>query len=686
MDSRFTAFIISLLGCAATLAHAAEDIGELTEITIHATPLRDSLLETAQPVAVLLGEELVLLRTPSLGETLATQPGITGSYFGPQASRPVIRGLGGERVQMYEDGAESLDVAAISADHAVTIDPLVAERVEVVRGPAALLYGNGATGGVVNVVTGRVPERSADRSLRGAAELRGNSALEERALGARLDGGRGSWTFHGDLHARKTDDVTIPGFGASRALRARQAAEGEEIDDTRDRLPDSWSETWGGAAGVSWAGNRGMAGIGIGRLEMEYGIPGSAGHVHEHDEESPEAEAGDSEGVRIDASQTRYDFKAELDAPVRGIELARVRATLNDYTHREIEPTGHIGTLFDQRGIDARVTFDHVALRGWKGAAGVQIREVDLVAAGEEAFVPASLSRNIGAFVFEERALGPVTLELGARIEHQSIRAEPEGGTSRYDGNSFSASAGAVWDLGDEYSVALNLASTERHPTATELFAAGPHLAAGRFEIGDPGLRRERATTLDLGLHKHAGEWHMSLTAFHGRHSRFITALPTGEEIEGLPVWRYTQRDARFTGFEAQLHLPEIATPAGTFATRLMADYVRGRFAGGGDLPRMPPLRAGAQLELARDRFAASLSAVYHDAQDRVADEELPTDGYTMVDLDLSWRVSLGTRDLLLFLRGENLLDEDARRHVSPLKDLAPLPGRAVAGGIRLTL
>jgi iron complex outermembrane receptor protein len=373
---------------------------------------------------------------------------------------------------MYEDGGDALDVSALSNDHSVTIDPLLAERIEVVRGPATLLYGNGASGGLINVLTNRVPEIASDDQVSGAFELRGDSALSERAAAARADGGTGTFAWHADAHRSETSDVRIPGFALSRQLR-------ELVEnDTRDRLPNTGSETWGGALGGSWIGDRGLVGVGMSRYDTDYGITNTGGE----------------EGVRIDMQQRRYDLKGEMRDLGRFVRTARLRATYNDYEHAEVEGSGEIGTLFEQRGSDTRLVFDHVPVAGWRGTFGTQYRDIELNVMGEEALVPPSSTTNAGFFVFEERPFGDVTLELGARLEHQHVKADREGAT-RYRDNAMSGSAGIVWKFAPVYALAVNVTSTQRHPTATELFANGPHIAAQRFEIGDASLRRERATT-----------------------------------------------------------------------------------------------------------------------------------------------------------------------------------------------
>lgn len=645
------------------LASAAGD--PLEEVVVTATALHESTLEVAQPTAVLSGDELVRSRGTSVGEALAHSAGVSATWFGPQASRPVIRGQSGERVQVSEDGADSLDVAALSADHAVTIDPLLADRVEVLRGPVTLLYGNGAVGGLINVLVRRVPEQAYE-GFEGAAEIRADDALGERAAALRIDGGGRGWSLHGDAYARDTQDVEIADFALSPRLRASGEFPDEDIAASRGRIANSASRLRGGALGASRVGDSGFAGLALSRYDTTYGIPG------------PEA------GVSIDMSQTRLDFNSDWHDPLRGIGSAHLRASYNRYEHAELEPGGEVGTQFDQDGLSLRLAMDTEPLAGWRGSFGIQFRDVDFEAIGEEAFVPASRSRNLGVFAYEERPFGPVTVELGGRLEQQRIVTE----MADYDSTRASFAGGLVWKLTPAWSAALNATSTKRHPTSTELFAEGPHVAVQRFEIGDASLRPEHAFTMDLSL-RHRGErWALGLTAFRSEYDDYIFTELTGGIQDDLPVAEYRQRDARFQGFELELELPELAWAGGRWNTRVVADSVRAELVNGDALPQIPPRRLGAQLRYARNTWSIGMAAHRHADQDRVAGNELPTDGYTMLGADVSWRLPLDAnrRQLLVYLRGSNLLDEDARRHTSPLKEFAPLPGRSVGAGVRLEL
>ena len=655
---------------AADAASKDKDSKEIEQVVITSTAMRESAFETAQPAALLSGEELIRSRAISLGETLSSQPGVSATYFGPQASRPVIRGIGGERVQMYEDGGAALDASSLSNDHSVTIDPLLAERIEIVRGPATLLYGNGASGGLVNVITSRIPERVPDREIGGSFELRGDSATDERAGAARLDGGSGHWAWHADGHKSETDDVHIPDFALSRQRREQLAGEGEDVDDMHGRLVNSGSDTYGGALGGSYVSDKGFIGVGASLYDTDYGLPDSTGEI----------------GAHIDMRQKHYDLKAELDDLSSAITSMRVRSSYSDYTHGEIEGSGELGTLFQQKGSDTRVVFDHSEMAGWRGTFGLQYRDVDLDVTGEEALLPRSDTRNVGYFLFEERSFGPFHVETGVRLEQQKIEVSSDT-LPDYDKNAVSASLGGVYKLTGDYSLALNVTSTQRHPTATELYANGPHVAAQRFEIGDDTLKRERATTFDLGLRKMAGDWTGSITAFRSDYSRYIFASLTGAlegEEDPLPVAQYIQRDADFSGFEFELKPPSADLGFGVLSSRIVADYVRAKLKdGGGDVPQIPPMRIGGELTLERGALSSGVSVTWYDKQDKLGPEELPTDGYTMVNLDLSYRLP---HSVFVYLRGENLLDEDARRHSSPLKDVAPLPGRGVGAGVRMEL
>jgi iron complex outermembrane receptor protein len=411
-------------------------------------------------------------------------------------------------------------------------------------------------------------------------------------------------------------------------------------------------------------GDAGHAGLAVSRFETRYGIPG------------PE------EGVSIDMDQTRLDFSGDWRAKNQWIDTAHLRASFNQYQHAELEPGGEVGTRFDQDGLSVRLAVETADWAGWRGSYGVQFRRIDFTALGEEAFVPASVTRNLGVFAYEERAFGPLTLELGGRLESQEIA--PEGALPDYDSTRASFAGGLVWQFVTGWSAALNATSTTRQPTSTELFAEGPHVAVQRFEIGDANLRPERARTFDLSLRHRTADWSLALTAYRSDYQDYIYSSLSGDIEDDLPVALYLQDDAQFTGFEAEVALPAMELGGGKLDTRLVADSVRAKLDNGSDLPQIPPLRVGAEFRYSLNAWSAGLSAHRFSRQTRVADNELPTDGYTMLGVDTSWRLPWAQREVLVYLRGENLLNEDARRHTSPLKEFAPLPGRSLGAGVRL--
>jgi len=689
---RLTLRPTSILLAALPTLTLAEPAGpqELQEVRITATPLRRGELETAQPVLVLGGDELLRRRATTIADTLASEPGLSATSFGPIASRPVIRGQGGLRVQVFQDGADVLDASALSEDHAVTLDPLLAERIEVVRGPAALLFGNAASAGAVNVITRRIPTEPLDKPFAAALEMRGDSAADARAIGAHATGRIGDrLQVYADLHDSRSDELRIPGYAWTEAAKEYFESQGEAYDESRDRLINSDGSADGGSLGIAWVGDRQKYGFSVSEYGSEYGLPG-LGHGHEHEDEHDDDHGHDEHGfepadVRLDMSQRRYDASAEWLPSSGAVDALRLRIARNDYEHAEIEGDGEVGTLYAQVGDEVRLTADHRVGEG-RGVFGVQWRELDFDAVGEEAFLPPSMTRNTGVFAFQEHRVGAVTIEAGARYEKQRIATADPDTMPDYEASALSGSLGALWGLRPGATLALQLTRTERHPTATELFASGPHLAVQRYEIGDADLGTERGLTADLSL-RFAGDagWRGTVGVFHSDYDRYIVAQPTGDTEDGFPVVEFMSRDARFTGAEFEVgHDALLATGMGAVGLRVFGDLVRAEDDAGEPLPQIPPLRLGAEASLTGARLRLGLEAIWHDAQDRIADGERRTEGYTMLNLEASWQQPVGKVGLSVFLRGSNLLDEDARRHTSPLKDYAPLAGRAVSGGLRL--
>lgn len=632
------------------------------QIVVSAGPAPRGAGEAYQPVTVLSDRELELRRQPTLGETLAQEAGVSSSSFAPGASRPVIRGLGGDRIRVLRDGLDPGDASTTSPDHAVGIDMLATQTIEILRGPATLLYGSSAIGGVVNVVDERVPDHVPDRPLGGTVEVRGGSAANERAGAVSLGGGLGErWAWHFDLAGRRTDDYEIPG-----------PAEVGDDGHGHTRLDNSFVESEGGSLGFSYVGERGYLGMALSGFDSLYGVPG-----HEHDAEG-EAE---EEEVFVDLQQRRLDLRGAYDAAVGPFRGVRLRLGLFDYDHVEIEG-GEPETEFDNRGWELRLEAPHRTLGRLEGAVGFQAGRRDFSAVGEETFVPPTETESWALFVFEELPAGPVTYQLGARFERQAVRPE-EGGSRSFSG--VSTSGGLVWVLSEDYSLSLSLARSTKLPNAEELFSDGPHLATGTFEIGDPGLGRETSLGFDLGLRKRRGTVTGELHLFANRFDDFIFPELTGEVLEGLQVLRYTQRNVEFVGGELHVDFEVLHRDPHHLELELMADYVRASLRDTREpLPRIPPMRLGAALRYRGDRWWGVTEVRRVFEQDRVALLETATDDYTSLNAVVGYRFFWADTVHDVMLRGTNLTDEVARNHVSFQKDRVPLPGRDVVLAYRM--
>jgi iron complex outermembrane receptor protein len=673
--------LLSLLSVGAVLAPAQTPPPvHLEEFVVTGSPLRRAQDEVAQPSSVLAGERLLLLRQPSLGETLAHEPGISSTYFGPGASRPVIRGLGGDRIRVLQGGIGTLDASVVSPDHAVSLDPLLIDRIEIVRGPATLLYGGSAIGGVVNVIDSRIPEALPARPLSGRFETRLGSAAEERAAAGLLTGKAGPLAWRIDGFRRETADLRIPDTAETAALLADHD-EDEEDPAARGLLPNSATETSGAGAGVSYIGARGHFGLSYTGFDSLYGVPAHA-HGEEEDETDEEHAA---HAVRIDLRQRRWDAHGEWIDPLNWLRVARVQFGVADYEHAELEGA-EIGTRFTNRAHEGRIELLHHEAAGFEGALGVQLARSDFRAAGDEAFLPPSVTTNRAVFLYEELERGDVIWQLGARAERQKITPAAASGFAARSHTAAAFSGGAVWKVSADYSLALSLTRSDRAPNAQELFADGPHAGTGSYERGDESLGIERATGVDVSLRKRTGFLTGAVTVFATDFDDYLFEEPTGAEQDGLPVYQFVQRDARFRGAELEViaHLHESAGQQ--FDVRLTADTVRAtNRTDDQPLPRLTPNRVALAVDYRRERFSLSAEVRHAARARRLAPNETATDGSTVLNLSGSWRFRLGGADGELFARASNLTDETVRLHTSFLKDVAPLPGRDVTAGVRFT-
>ena len=659
--------------CLSLAAHAQE---KLDKVVLTGNPLRSA--ETAQASHVLAGDALTLTRGATLGETLDGLAGVAGSYFGPNSSRPTIRGLDGDRVRMLSNSGASVDASSLSFDHAVPVDPLVVDRIEVLRGAAALLYGGNAIGGVVNTLDNRIP-RQAQPALSGAAELRLGGAAQERNAALVLDGGdrAGRFAWHADLAGRRADDLKTPRFSGD--------------DGDARRVRNSAAESRGGALGGSLLFAQGYAGLSVDDYRNDYGV------TVEPD-------------VMVQMQRQRLasagEWRGGAEALLRRLswQFSRTR-----YQHQEVEGGGEIGTVFKSRGSDLRLEAEHAPIStgfgALQGVIGLQMERSNFSALGEEAFVPGTNTRSTALFLLEQYASGPLSLAAGARAESVRVGSdgdahggadaeEPRFGAAssrRFKPGSLSLSGG--YKLAGGWSLNANLTRSERAPMFYELHANGLHVASGAFERGDATLGLERARGVDLGLKWQQAESLLRLNVYQTRFSSYIALDATGnvieDEGESLPEYAFKSVPARLQGFELEGRwaLPAGMLPGAKVGFSAQLDGVRGiNRASGEALPRLAPLRASFAVDAQQGAWTGRVELRLAARQTRVPLLDRPTAGYGLLKLSLARQFRLGEADALWYLKLDNLGNKLAysASSVATIRDLSPQAGRSLHTGLQI--
>jgi len=682
-----TPLALAILFAFAPAVHAQTDSSRLSSdpdsvptVVVSASALGVLEDDMITPVTSLSGGALVRARESTIGETLANQPGISSSHFGAGASRPVIRGMDGPRVKILSDGAEVQDASTISPDHAVGFEPVLAERIEVLRGPSALAYGGGAVGGVVNILDRKIPTQMPSKPVEGSMELRANSVAREKTGAFEITGGAGNIAVHAEGVKRHAGDYRV----------------GKDWEEGR-RVNGSYKESESGTVGLSWVGERGYIGAAYTKERTEYGIPGHnhefeschphgdhlhcGGHDHEeegHDHEHEHEHGEEVPVVKLDSD--RWDVRGEYRNPMAGITKARLRASFTDYRHDELEE-GVVATSFLNKGHDVRVEMEHAQVAGVRGVFGLQTTRRDFNTVGEEAYVPPTVTKKHAAFITEEYKLDNWRFEAGARHEWQDIAVDsPTAQDTKARGTS--VALGAVWKFQPQYSLRAGVARSHRLPTSEELYADGVHLATATYEVGNQDLGKETSNNLDITLRKFEGDTTFSLSAFHNKIDNYIYAR-TLDNHEGFQLVEYAQRDASFTGLEGEVRHKFSNVVEGT----LFGDMVRARFDNNGegsrDIPRIPAHRIGARVNADWQAWHGMVEVVRVGKQDRVADFEGATGGYNMVNLGGHYTTRIGGVPAQIYARINNLTDELAFSHTSFIKEAAPLPGRNITAGLR---
>lgn len=686
---------LALAGCCVGALSAGADERSITEIKVTAMAVHEDPDRIASPFSVVSSEDLLRRGGSTLGNALSGLPGVHSDTFGTGSSRPVVRGQTAPRVQVLSNGSSVFDASGISPDHAITAEPLLAQQVEVLRGPAALLYGGGAIGGVVNVVDNKIPTRVPERDVEGFLALRGDTVSDEGAGAA-------------SVTTRVSDNVALHFEGVR-----RRASDYRVPDWHESRVDGSYAESDNASAGISWVGDRGYLGLAYSYRSDEYGLPGHSheyedchphgsaihcgGHDHDHDHghDHDHDHHGHEDVPYVDLVSRRVDLRGEIEQPFAGVESLKIRASHTDYRHHEIDD-GEVQTTFTNKGYEARVELRHEPIAGWYGVVGVQYSNTDFGAEGVEAFLPTTETTHAGLFIVEHLEFSDQWhFEVGARYEEQRLKPinDPRNRPS-HSASAISLSGAAIWTFQPGYALSASLSRSQRLPQAQEMYARGVHLATNTYECGlvphpltcgglenNAGISKETSHNIELMLRRTEGDLTFSAGAFYNEVDDYIYAR-TLDRHEDFRLIKYTQRDARFTGVEGEVSYRFNDSLSGT----LFGDFVRASFrdSAGGNLPRIPSTRFGGRIEGTIENFTSELEYYRVERQNKVADYEEKTPGYDMLNLTLSYGFGDDQR-YTVFLRGANLLNEQVWNHTSFLAGVVPLPGRNLSAGVRIT-
>ena len=689
---------------------------ETERVVVVGGAIEQSETDKAQSVTILNENTLKEKAAPTLGDTLANEPGVAGSGFTPGASRPVIRGQADNRIRVLNNGTEVFDVSNLSPDHAPSVSALLSQSIEVVRGPATILFGSGAIGGVVNIADNVIPVEQPPNALSGEVDGRFNSADLERsgAIALTLSPMK-HIVLHGQFAYTRTDDRRIPGFALDERIRAgltpAQAASREFGGNPEDEVPNTFVKTKDYAFGASYVWDKGYIGASFTQFLSEYGVPDDP---EVDDPTMPPAH------VRLEVDKRQINARSSIVDPFPWFSTMNAKFVYTDYKHDELDDN-EVGATFKTNGVDSRLELVHKPIGPLEGSIGGQFFYKELSVLGGEAFLQPTQTTQIAGFLFEELKLSnQVRLQLGARVEHQSVHIDSDDPdlTSLTSPNQkdqdflpISGAAGILYDFAEGWQIAINGTYSQRAPTAEELFARGPHDATFQFIIGNPTLSEEKNVGVDVSLRRTAGFVTGTISGFYNRYDGFIDFAPTGAFEDGLQVFVYTPKTAEFYGGEAKVDFhflplnitrmrnqePKDAKSVITknetstseknpndFFLRVQADYVHATDVDTGEpLPRITPMRYSVSLNYESEKWNANIEGQRVDAQDRIAPFETSTPGYTFLNASIGYKFRAGPTYNYLYVKGTNLTNEEARDHLSFLKEVLPLAGRGVAVGFR---
>ena len=686
-----TALAIALVP---TAAYANEEQGNDPHGKAHAND--DGIVVVGHPpvdfnllnsTSTLEGDKLDVSLRGQLGETLASLPGVSATSFTPGASRPVLRGFDGDRIRVLTDGIGAIDASSVSADHAVVFDALTVDHIDVLHGPAVLLFGGQAIGGAVNALDKRIPRSVPDGIKLDVLGSYGSAANERAASGAAQFRLGDRWAASVDASRRKSDDLKVPGLVNSPSLRAdlldeaaeyradgepAEAEEYEELANLTGKVPNTAARSTTFGAGLAFIDAGGNLGISVQRQDMRYGLPTrpGAGH-HDHGGGGDHGE----ELVSIDLGQTRVDLRGAVELGEGLFDSIQVRGAFGDYQHIEFEGD-EVGTTFTGRGFEARADLVQNTKGGWRGRSGVQYFTRNLSIVGAEAFAPTNDVTRFGVFTLQSFRFGPFEIEGAGRYERATVRASSVGFQQTYD--LWSGAAGASWRFAPGWKLGASYIRGARAPAPEELLSDGLHVATQAYEVGDASFRPETSNGGEVFLRYDGGRYNLSITGYLTDFGSFIAALPTGAEEDDFPVFQYAQDPARFQGFEASASAKVLDWTDGGLTLDAQADYTHAELKGIGPVPRIPPLRlrGGAEFEFGPLHFRGEVE--WNDKQDRVASFEAPVDGFTLVNVSAVWHPMGYEGPLTVSLAANNLFNVSARRAASFTRDFVPLAGRDV--------
>ncbi|MZH13998.1 MAG: TonB-dependent receptor [Nitrospinae bacterium] len=635
---------------------------------IISTLMEEKISSSAKPVTVLNDDNLRMKAGSTIGETLQNEMGVHGQSFGPSVGLPVIRGQDGPRVRVLNNGLGTNDASQNSPDHASTAVPLTAERIEILRGPATLLYGSGAIGGVVNVIDNRIPEYVPDQLVGGSVEQKYNSVSNNRSTAVKIEGGKNKFAYHFDGYYQKSDDIKIRG-DAIDATRAQVSQNGLVVAENSNGFIDNTeADNLSGTAGFSFVGDSGFLGFSGNVLDMEYQVP-------------PNGTAG-GEKIFIELEQRKLDFKSEWNNPEGFIEAVKTKLSFTDYEHTE-----SLKGFFQNDTFESRVETPHKPILGMKGVAGFQIMTSRFSALDipTGTFLnPITRTNSYAAFIQEEFDVGSTVAQFGLRIEHtvlnSELRVNPDANFTP-----ISVSVSDLWNIDDQSSINVAFTRSQRAPMVQELFFSGGHDATASFERGNPNLKVETSYNIDLGYKLNSEKVVAEINLFHNWANDYIFRQRTGATVNGDPEVIYQQATATFIGYEAQFIFHVWENALQDVDLTLFSDYTRAQLNNEGDVPRIPPLRWGFQVDHQYENWSSNLRLTRAERQEYSGVNEASTPGYVLLNLNTHYHIDkFNNTDIVVYAKGNNLLNQNIRNSASFLRNFAPEPGVGGEIGIRI--